>query len=295
MHLLKVTKPAKLFDFLLEGLHGIKKTKLKNYLRERAILVNGKIVTQFDHPLQPGDQVGLQTDKEEAAKQSLRSRLDIVYEDDTLIVINKPSGLLTIATEQEQKRTAYYQVHEYLMSQNPRNRKPIYIVHRLDQDASGLIVFAKNLNAKMFLQEHWQEFQKKYYAVVNGIPPRESDTIESWLRESKFLKVYTSPERSEGAKHAVTHYQVLRKSASAALLDVEIETGRKHQIRVHLASLGHPILGDEKYGGKENAKAAKRLALHSRYLKIRHPETNKPLSFESGLPPAMEQMLREID
>ncbi len=293
MHLLKVTKPAILFDFLLDRLHGIKKTKLKSYLKERAIVVNGKIVTQFNFPLNPGDEVGLQTDKKEAAKQSLRSRLDIVYEDGTLIVINKPSGLLTIATETEQKRTAYYQVHEYLKSIDARNDKPIFIVHRLDQDASGLIVFAKNLNAKLFLQENWHEFHKKYFAVVNGVPPKKSGTIESWLRESKFLKVYTSPDPSEGAKHAITHYKILRHNSLHALLEVDLETGRKHQIRVHLASLGHPILGDEKYGGKENAKMAKRLALHSCYLKIAHPETHKALVFESKVPADLENLLKE--
>lgn len=292
MHNLKVTKPCRLFDFLLESLHGIKKTRVKDYLRDRAIVVNGKTVTQFDHPLHPGDEVGLQTDKKEIAKQSLRSRLDIIHEDETMIVINKPSGLLTIATEQEHKKTAYWQVHEYLKSRDPRNPKPVFIVHRLDQDASGLIVFAKNGEAKDFLQENWHEFEKKYYAVVGGIPPKKSGTIESWLRESKFLKVYTSPEPSNGAKHAITHYRILKHTDDAALLEVRLETGRKHQIRVHLASLGHPILGDDKYGGKENEKASRRLALHSYFLKIAHPETHRFMTFESKLPADMENLLK---
>lgn len=293
MHALKVKHPVRLFDFLLEGLQGIKKTKLKDYLRQRAILVNGQIVTKYDYELKPGDVVGLQTDKKEAAKQSLRARLDIVYEDDTLIVINKPVGLLTIATEQENKKTAYYQVHEYLRSKDERNPKPVFIVHRLDQDASGLIVFAKDADSKMFLQEHWHEFEKRYFAAVQGVPPQKEGTVESWLRESKFLKVYTSPERSEGAKFAVTHYRVLRQTKSRALLEVALETGRKHQIRVHLASLGHPILGDEKYGGKENAKSSPRLALHSCFLRLTHPKTGKKMVLESKLPAAIENLLKE--
>ena len=292
MHHLKVTRESTLFEFLLQGLQGIKKNKLKDYLRQQAISVNGKTVTQFDFSLKPGDQVGLQTDKQEAAKQSLRSRLDIIFEDDSLIIINKPAGLLTIATETEQKKTAYYQVHEYLMRENPRNQKPVFIVHRLDQDASGLIVFAKDIEGKIFLQENWHEFEKKYFAVVQGIPKERSGTISSWLRESKFLKVYTSPDPSHDAKHAVTHYQVVRTSGRLCLMEVALETGRKHQIRVHLASLGHPILGDEKYGGKENAKACKRLALHSYFLRIAHPKTHKFMEFETELPPEFESFLK---
>lgn len=291
MHVLKPKKEGPLFDFLLEALHGIKKTKLKGYLHDRAITVNGLTVTRFDAVVKPGDTVALITDKGEVMKQKLKSRLDIVFEDDTILVISKPSGLLTIATERENEKTAYAYVHQYLKTKDARNPKPVFIVHRLDQDASGLLVFAKNLNAKMFLQENWHEFEKHYYAVTHGTPSEEVGTIGSWLCESPTLKVYSSPKESSGAKYAVTHYEVKSSSKENALLLVKLETGRKHQIRVHLASIGHPILGDEKYGGEENSKRSKRLALHSCYLLIQHPKTGKIVSFESPLPNDFKQLL----
>lgn len=291
MHVLKPKKEGPLFDFLLEALHGIKKTKLKSYLRDNAVTVNGKTVTQFDTVVKPGDTVALITDKSEAVKQKLKSRLDIIFEDETILVISKPSGLLTIATERENEKTAYAYVHQYLKTKDPRNPKPVYIVHRLDQDASGLLVFAKTLDAKMFLQENWHEFEKHYFAVTHGSPAKKSGTIESWLSEGPTLKIYSSPKETHGSKYSVTHYEVQTSSKENALLLVKLETGRKHQIRVHLASLGHPILGDEKYGGKENEKRSKRLALHSCYLLIRHPKTGKIISFESPLPPEFKTLL----
>lgn len=290
MHVLKPKKEAPLFDFLLDALHGIKKTKLKSYLRENAISVNGKIVKQFDLMVKPGDTVALVTDKNEVNKQRLKSNLDIVYEDDLILVINKPSGLLTIATEKENWKTAYNYVHQYLKTKT-KNPKPVFIVHRLDQDASGLLIFAKNIEVKMYLQENWHEFEKHYFAVTHGIPSKKSGTIESWLNESQTLKVYSSPHETRDSKFAVTHYDVHPFSKTNGLLLVRLDTGRKHQIRVHLASIGHPILGDEKYGGKENAKRSKRLALHSCFLKIFHPKAGKPMSFKSPLPPELKVLL----
>ncbi len=291
MHVLKPQKEAKLFDFLLEALHGIKRTKLKSYLRDNAITVNGKTVTRFDTPVKPGDTVALITDKGEAVKYRLKSKLDIVYEDASIIVISKPSGLLTIATERENEKTAYAYVHQYLQTKTPRNPKPVFIVHRLDQDASGLIVFAKNAEAKIFLQENWHDFEKHYFAVVDGIPKNKSGTVESWLSEGPTLKMFSSPKETHGSKFSITDYEVQPGSKKNALLLVKLHTGRKHQIRVHLASIGHPILGDEKYGGKENEKKSKRLALHSCYLRIQHPKTGDIISFRSELPPDFTQLL----
>lgn len=291
MHVLKPKKEAKLFDFLLEALHGIKRTKLKSYLHDNAITVNGKTVTKFDTLVKPGDTVALLTDRGEAVKFKLKSKLDIIFEDESIIVINKPSGLLTIATERENEKTAYAYVHQYLQTKNPRNQKPCFIVHRLDQDASGLIVFAKNADAKIFLQENWHEFEKHYYAVVDGIPKKKSGVIESWLSEGATLKMYSSPKETMGAKYSVTEYEVQQASKTNGLMLVKLHSGRKHQIRVHMASIGHPILGDEKYGSKEIEKKSKRLALHSCYLKIQHPKIPGFISFRSELPPDFNQLL----
>lgn len=291
MHVLKPKKEGILFEFLLEALQGIKKNKLKNYLRSGAVSVNGKTVSQFDFKLKAGDRVALLTDKNEAAAQRLKSELSIVYEDDTLIVINKPSGLLTIATERENRKTAYYQVHRYLQHKKPSNPKPVFIVHRLDQDTSGLLVFAKSAEAKFFLQENWHDFEKNYFAVTHGIPAKKSGTLQSWLTEGQTLKVFSSPRETKDSKFAVTHYAVHPFSKKNGLLHIRLETGRKHQIRVHLAGIGHPVLGDEKYGGKENKKRSVRLALHCCFLKLRHPKTAQWMTFKSELPAELKKLL----
>ncbi len=282
-----VKKKTTLLEYLLETLQGIKKSKAKNYLKFRSVFVNGKSVTQFDYPLSPGDEVMLRTDKAEAQTAYLKSRLDIIYEDTAILVINKPAGLLTIATETIQTQTAYYQVHEYLNHSEPAKKKPVFIVHRLDRDASGLLIFAKSPEAKHYLQSEWPNFEKHYYAVVHGTPAKSADTIESYLAENKFLNVYSIQKQITNSKHAVTHYKVLKSNGIFSLLEVTIETGRKHQIRVHMSDMNHPIIGDERYAYKteaQNPSPAGRMGLHACYLAINHPATGKRVIFRSDLP-----------
>ena len=295
MPIFTVESDARLFDYLEKALHGAKRSTLKNYLRFQAVFVNGKPVSRFDHPLKPGDQVTVEKDKQKSEVNRLRSDLKIVYEDDTLLVIDKPSGLLTIATEKIKTQTAFYQANEYLKAKlgagSPRPAKGavtaplpsklLFIVHRLDKDASGLLIFAKAAAAKFYLQEHWHQFEKKYYAVVEGTPRQPSGEIASFLKETKILRVFSSKESSEGAKFSRTEYRVLQSEAKRSLLEVTLKTGRKHQIRVHLASIGHPVLGDKDYG---HAALAKRLALHAFYLSVTHPVTQQKISFHTEIP-----------
>jgi 23S rRNA pseudouridine1911/1915/1917 synthase len=289
-----------LLSFLFKVFPGTSRTRVKEYLRFRQVKVNGSVTTQFDQPLLPGDEVTVNTVR--GAAGGLEPKLDvkIVYEDKDLIVAEKPEGLLTVGSETVRTRTAIKAINEYLnqkhrlkargrgRSGHSGDSKMVFVVHRLDREASGLLVFAKNPETKNYLQDHWHEFRKNYFAVVEGVMPNPSGTIESYLKENKFLKVYSTTKAAD-AKYSVTHYKVLRSNGKYTLLEIELETGRKHQIRVHLSDLGHPIAGDDRYGTKTDP--VKRLALHACRLEFRHPATGRELVFASALPNALKKMM----
>lgn len=255
------------------------RTRAKKWLRDRQVTVNGKTAERHDLALSAGDVLRIGA-PQRPARGGRIGQMPIVHQDDAILVVEKPAGLLTIATQTERSRTAYYQVGEYLKTLGRGAARP-FIVHRLDRETSGLLVFALTEEAKRTLQDTWDETEKRYYAVVHGTPEEPSGTIESWLAEAGVFKVVSGPKR-RGAKHAVTHYTFLASAADGrALLEVRTDTGRKHQIRVHLADIGHPIVGDDKYGKK---KAAERLGLHASYLRFRHPTTGEHLEFHSPLP-----------
>lgn len=290
-----VTEKGQLLDYLFTVMADTKKTRVRQLLKFRQVSVNGRPTTRFDHPLTAGDRVSVETDKAKAhsAKPALFG-IEIVYEDEDMIVIDKPSGLLTIATEKVKSKTAFYGVNDYLMRAEERkfSRKRLFLVHRLDQDTSGLLLFAKSALAKESLQDQWKqrEVGKKYLAIVEGEPQKKSGTIQSFLREGKTLKVYSTREAPD-SKLAVTHYRVIRTRGEYSLLEIDLETGRKHQIRVHLADLGHPIAGDKLYGAKTNP--AGRLALHAVSLVLNHPMTGEPMHFENPLPGALAAVVPE--
>lgn len=271
-----------LLDHLRENL-PYTRTKIGQLLKYGSVRVNGRVVTAHDHPLGPGDTVDL-LPKRQAATLRSRSRLPfrIVHEDGQIVVIDKPAGLLTMATDREKERTAYHLLTDYLRSQSPDGHGRAFIVHRLDRETSGLIVFAKTVSAKERLQKSWETVVKRYYAVVCGIPSPRQGRIESWLVEDDFKRVYSAGARTRGAKHAVSDYRVLRTKGGYALLEVTIHTGRKHQIRVHLADLGHPVVGDERYGRDPGPLG--RLGLHAFALELDHPLTGERLRLSTDLP-----------
>ena len=213
--------------------------------------------------------------------------MDIIYEDKEMIVINKPAKKLTIATTKEQNRTLYHEVRDYVKKQNPRNK--IFIVHRLDKDTSGVILFAKNEKLKKLLQDNWDYLceTREYLAIVEGKPIKAKDTIKSYLTESKTLQVYSTNDSKKG-KLAITDYELLEANKSYALLKINIKTGRKNQIRVHLSDIGCPIVGDKKYNAKTNP--LNRLGLHASKLVIKHPVTKKVMNFETKVPKIMTLM-----
>ncbi|UCE71712.1 MAG: RluA family pseudouridine synthase [Nitrospiraceae bacterium] len=275
----------RLIDYLSDM--GYTRTKVKQLMKHRAVEVNEKAAQGYDHLLQKGDKVSVRKEKRES-KVVAPLGIKIIFEDEDLIVIEKPAGLLTIASETEKTKTAYYQLNEVLKRRSPRTGERIFIVHRLDRDTSGVMVFAKNEKVKRTLQEGWKEVEKRYYALVEGRPAKKEGWIRSRLSETKSLKVYIDPH-SEGARLSETKYQVIKAGREYSLLDILLETGRKNQIRVHLSGIGHPVVGDKKYGAKTNPIA--RLGLHSYRLLFKHPVTGKPLRFESKLPASFNRLI----
>lgn len=207
--------------------------------------------------------------------------LPVLYEDHDILVVDKRSGLLTVSNAKDRENTAYYLLTDYVRKGNPKSKNRIFIVHRLDKDTSGVIVFAKNEKAKRILQDQWKTSKKTYFAVVRGILAEKEGVITSYLAENSIHKMYSvnSPEKG---KLAETGYKVLKESESYSLLEVDLRTGRKNQIRVHFAEKGHPVAGDKKYGGKD--KNIKRLTLHAVSLTLMHPFTKEEMTFESKVP-----------
>jgi len=214
-------------------------------------------------------------------KSYLPQGLTILYEDDDILVVDKPSGLLTIATEKEKIKTAYHALTDYVRKGNARSSKRIFIVHRLDRETSGALVFAKTQEAKDALQAQWQDTDKRYLAVVPGTLAEKTATLTSYLAENAAHVVYSTHDSSKG-KFAQTAYRVLKETGEFTLLEVSLLTGRKHQIRVHLADKGYPVVGDKRYGRKESSH--KRLALHAQSIAFNHPVSGKRVDIAAKIP-----------
>ena len=264
---------------------------VKKLLKFGAVTVNHVTVRQFDHPLSPGDEVRVRNLRAAAAIGWLRqARIQAVYEDDALIVVDKPPGLLTVASNRENADTLYFRLNEFLRGRNPDQPARALVVHRIDRETSGLVLFAKSEPVKRLLQDAWPTVEKIYYAVVEGRPTVEQGTITSYLTEdSKSLKVFDSDRPTAQGRLAITQYRVLKTPGDRSLVEVRLETGRKHQIRVHLASLGCPVIGDRRYGNKSNPSS--RLALHASGLLLAHPLTGERLNFISLLPNGLLKLL----
>ena len=283
-----VDQPAELLPFLFAAWPLAKKKQVRSWLKHQAVMVNGRISSQFNHPLNPGDVVAIRSDRYAPPETVLAAGIKVYFEDASLIVIDKPANLLSIASEAEQEKTAYFLLTDYLRQGNPHGDERVWIVHRLDRETSGLMVFAKTAAAKEILQANWDRAEKRYLAVAEGKLPADKGVFESYLDETNPFKVF-SVSRTPATRHAVTHYKVLKVAKGRMLVELTLETGRRHQIRVHLRDAGCPIVGDEKYGAKTNP--AKRLGLHSCALRIPHPVTGKELYFESRLPAELVRLV----
>ncbi|WP_068776205.1 RluA family pseudouridine synthase [Paenibacillus sp. FJAT-26967] len=274
-----IEQPDELMKFLLEKLAHKGRNTVKGILSRGQVSVNGKKTTRHDHALAPGDVLTIQWNI--TAEEDKPLGLHILHEDEDMIVINKEAGMLSIAGGEEKELTAYWQLTEHVRRSDPKSR--IFVVHRLDRDTSGVMLFAKTEKAQQTLQNAWQEavHERSYVALVERKVKQPEGTITSWLKESKTLLMYSSPVNNGGLK-AVTHYKVLQNSSDYSLLEVQLETGRKNQIRVHMQDLGHPVVGDKKYGSTRNTIG--RLGLHARVISFEHPTTGKLMRFETAIP-----------
>ncbi len=222
----------------------------------------------------------------------LTKGLAILYEDKDILVVDKPAGLLTVATEREKSRTVHSILTDYIRTGCGRSKKRIFVVHRLDRDTSGLLIFAKSEEAMLRLKDEWKQTEKKYLAVVHGRCETSSGTIESYLAEDKAYNVYSTANRTKG-RLSRTAYTVIKRTKRYSLLEVVLLTGRKNQIRVHLAGIGHPIVGDVKYGQEDDQQP--RMALHARSISFRHPYSGRQMTFKSDVPAIFSALVGAVD
>lgn len=273
-----------LLDFLLVALAPMNRTRVKQLLRSGRVVINGNSVTRHDHPVRPTDKVGVAREAPPPAPGAVG--LEIVHEDAHLIVIDKPSGLLAVATEAEKLDTAFVRLSDHLRA---RNTGRPFVVHRLDRDTSGLLLFARSAETRDQLQRDWEDLTKTYLAVVEGHPEAPEGVVENYLTEGRDLRVRAGTRPGGDAKRAVSRYRVRQTRGSYSLVEVEIETGRKHQIRVHMAGLGCPVAGDKMYGAATDP--ARRLCLHAWRLSFDHPFTLERLELEAPLPVTLTRVV----
>lgn len=275
-----VNEPMELMEFLAAKMPDASRTKLKSLLSKRVVFVDSVITTQYNFPLKPGMKVQISRDK--GKKEFHNKLLKIVYEDAYIIVVEKMQGLLSVSSERQKERTAYHILNEYVQRSNGRGSN-VYIVHRLDRDTSGLMMFAKDEKTQRTLRDNWHEIvtDRRYVAVVAGEMEKNAGCIISWLTD-RTLYVYSSPT-DDGGQKSITHYRTIKRANGYSLVELNLETGRKNQIRVHMQDLGHPIVGDGRYG-LEEVNPIGRLALHAFKLCFYHPVTGELMQFETPYP-----------
>jgi 23S rRNA pseudouridine1911/1915/1917 synthase len=291
----KARTAGTLQDAILEMMESASITSVRRLIKNHRVTVDGQMQPRPDFAVLPGQTIEISQKGKEGKKRApgpaplktargakRRLAIRILLEDEHLIVVDKPTGMLSIATDKERRKTLYWKVMDYV-KESTAGKGRIFIVHRLDRDASGVMVLAKDEKTKRKLQKNWAGTQKVYRAVVEGRPPRAEGTVRNFLCENRAKRVYVCDKDVEGSQEAVTHYRILRGQGPRRLIEVTIETGRKHQIRVHMAStLRCPILGHDMYGlGKSGTRG---IALHSHSLTFDHPATGKRITVKSPVP-----------
>ena len=281
-----VEEQAPLLEWLLAHL-SMSRNKVKDTLQGRGIKVDGKTVSQFDFLLQPGMKVAVSKTKRN--QQSFKSRyVKIVYEDRWLIVVEKQTGILSMAAGHSSLNVKSV-LDDYF--KKTRQKCTAHVVHRLDRDTSGLMVYAKDIDTEQILEHNWHQivYDRRYVAVVSGEMEQDEGTIQNWLKDNKAYVTYSSPV-DNGGKLAITHFHVLDRTTEHSLVEYKLETGRKNQIRVHSADMGHPVCGDTKYGNGDDP--LHRLCLHAWLLCFSHPITGEAMEFETLIPTAFKQLFK---
>ena len=281
-----VSEEMPLLDFLLANVNQ-SRTKIKATLQGRGIKVNGKTVTQFDFMLQPKMKVAVSKTKRN--QQSFKSHyVKIVYEDKWIIVVEKNIGILSMAAGHSSLNVKSV-LDDYF--HKSRQKCTAHVVHRLDRDTSGLMVYAKDLQTEQILEHNWHQivYDRRYVAILSGEMEQDEGTIQNWLKDNKAYVTYSSPF-DNGGKLAISHFHVLSRTTEHSLVEFQLETGRKNQIRVHAADMGHPVCGDSKYGNGDDP--IHRLCLHAWLLCFTHPVTGEPMEFETPIPTSFKQLFR---
>lgn len=283
---LTVEEPGQVLDFLLAHVKGKSRNAVKNLLTHRQVLVDGQVATRHDTPLAPGQRV---TILPPSAPAPADLPFPICYEDDWLLAIEKPAGLLSVASDKERERTAYRMVLDHQRAKDEKAQ--LHVVHRLDQDTSGLLIFAKSRELKEQLQKDWETAvrERVYVAVVRGAPKEREGVVRSYLKETQTHLVYSTNDPR--GKEAITEYQVKKSENGYSLLELFLHTGRKNQIRVHMKDLGCPVVGDRKYGGEKSPIG--RLCLHASRLTFTHPVTGETVALTSRKPRDFNRLFRE--
>ena len=283
----RVEQPAPLLDWLLQHVHHLSRSKVKATLQGRGIRVDGKVVTQFDYPLKAGQKVTVSRTKQNNSIFKNRY-VKIVYEDQYLVVIEKNVGVLSMAAGHSSLNVKAI-LDDYF--KQTRQKCTAHVVHRLDRDTSGLMVYAKDKRTELLLEEDWHNivYDRRYVAVVSGEMRETDGVIANWLKDNKAYFTYSSPV-DNGRKYAVTHFHVLARSPRYSLVEYRLETGRKNQIRVHSADMGHPVCGDVKYGNGDDIIG--RLCLHAYILCFYHPVTHRRMEFATPIPPAFRTVFK---
>ncbi|MBQ9236844.1 MAG: RluA family pseudouridine synthase [Prevotella sp.] len=279
-----VTKEMPLLEYLIATLPG-SKNKIKDTLRGRGIKVNGKVVTQYDYPLAPGMKISVSNSKK---NDTFKSRyVNLVYEDQYLVVVEKKPGILSMAAGHSSLNVKSV-LDDYF--QRTRQGCRAHVVHRLDRDTSGLMIYAKDMETEQILEHEWHDivFDRRYVALCSGEYEEDTGTIANWLKDNKAYVTYSSPV-DNGGKYSVTHFCVLNRSPYHSLVEFKLETGRKNQIRVHTADMGHPVCGDIKYGNGDDP--IHRLCLHAYVLCFYHPVTHRPMEFSTPIPPSFKEVI----
>lgn len=274
---------APLLEYLINNVSE-SRSKLKATLQGRGIAVNGRMVTQFDYQLKVGDKITISRHKKQ---NQFKSRyVKIVYEDRWLVVVEKNIGILSMAAGHSSLNVKSVLDDYFLKS---RQKCRAHVVHRLDRDTSGLMVYAKDIETEQILEHNWHQivYDRRYVAVVSGEMEQDNGTIANWLKDNKAYITYSSPT-DNGGKYAVTHFQVLNRTTEHSLVEYKLETGRKNQIRVHSADMGHPVCGDVKYGNGDDP--LHRLCLHAYMLCFTHPVTGEPMEFSTPIPTAFRSL-----
>lgn len=279
---LAVDEPVALFEFLASRLEGWHRNTLRERLRQGCVLVNDETTTRRDHALKRGDVVEVVARGHGRGASSGQNGLERLYEDEHLIAVDKPAGLLSVSTERQRERTALALMRDALS--RPGRQARLWPVHRLDRETSGVLLFARSREVCEEVRANWSGAKKTYLAVVEGHPKPAQGAIDQPLWEDRALNVRVGTRQE--SKEARTRYRTLESARGRALLEVELDTGRRHQIRVHLAWLGHPLLGDERYG-----RGGPRLGLHALRLELPHPRSERQLTLEASVPPAFTKLL----